>query len=1018
MSRSWTENQSKAIAARGEQVLVSAAAGSGKTAVLTERVKNILCDTENPCSASQLLVVTFTKAAAGEMRERITKALKKEIKANAEKRQYLKNQIALLPAADICTIDSFCAKIVRENFHIAGVSSDFSVLEENEHKVLKNQIIADVLNELYDTEDESFSALKSFFMNERDDKKLEEIIIKLYDFSRAYPSPEKWLSEISEYFNPETDINATAFSEEVYKYCELMLDYYILLLSKMRKLILDDVHEENDFTSLCSANIEKLKALMIFCKEKKWDEFLVFLRDKPIAKYPRSPKGNYYTYTNGIIGDCKKMLEELQGKSLPLSSENKSDCEILYPIVKKLCEAVNMFSKKLDAEKSELNSYSFDDILHKCIDLLVEATSDGSFEKTALADELTEKYKEILIDEYQDTNEAQNMLFEFVSRNKKNFYCVGDVKQSIYRFRLASPELFMNLKNSLPVSEKEITGPSQIILEKNFRSRKGVTECVNYIFSKLMTQKIGDINYDENEYLYCGASYCESEIPETELHILDGVKLKSDELTVKEAEYVAKYIKATVESGVKVKGENDVMRPVKYDDFCILLRSPKKKASAFSEALSSYGIPSVFENNEVNSESKEVMLLISLIKAVNNPLIDIPLVAVMLSPLFGFSADELAEIRLINKKSDIYTCLVEYAKSNKKAEQFLRKLDFYRNIAAAYPIYDFVKLIVDDTAIAEVFISADNGGERYNAIRSILNCAETFTDNGRYGLSAFIRYLDSVVENNALTKKNTSVLGGVKIMSIHKSKGLEFPFVILADCAKQFNMQDSRGSLTVSREVGVGLKIRDDNKFTEFGTLSSFAGEKAIKRGDISEELRILYVALTRAKEHLIFICSISGNPTKERIANTLYVNKDGELPYIHPFEVYKAKNLTEWICSALLYHKDTKPLRSYLGVEATRVFDAGFDLKLVIEDVNDSEASDDENKESTECAPVNYEILEDIKTRAEYVYPYDELSSVLAKINASSVENHISDRSFFASRKPRFIAEELKGAKKGSVVH
>ena len=897
------------------------------------------------------------------------------------------------------------------------MSSDFTVIDDNDHNVLKNESVSEVLNELYENEDASFNSLKAFFMSERDDKQLESVIIKLYEFSRSYPSPEKWLEEVSEYFNPQNDINTSVFAKEVYKYAELMLQYYILVLDEMRDAIIEDVNEENDFTALVAQNIENLKILLFDCLEERWDDFILHLNSVPVVKYPRAPKGSYYSLTNSIMGECKDCIDDILEKTLPTSDENREDCQILYPIVKKLCEAVNMFSKTLGNKKKELNAFSFDDILHKCIDLLVVFDENGEPQKTELAEELTEKYKEILIDEYQDTNEAQNILFETVSKNKKNFYCVGDVKQSIYRFRLASPELFMNLKDNLPLCEGDFNSASQIILEKNFRSRKGVTECVNYIFSKLMTKEVGEIKYDENEYLYCGASYPETTETEVELHVLDALSLKSDELSQRESEYIAKYIKETVEKGVLVKGEGETMRPARYDDFCILLRSPKKRVDTLSKALSDLGISSVFENNEVNVNSKEVSLLVSLIKAVSNPLIDIPLVSVMLSPLFGFSSDELAEIRLINKKCDIYTCLLEYAKTNEKAEYFIRKLDFYRNISSSYPIYDFVKLLIDDTALSEIFLSTDNGEERYRAINSVLKCAENFTSNGRYGLSSFIRYLDSVIDNKALTKSSVADFGGVKIMSIHKSKGLEFPFVILADCAKSFNLSDSYGSLTVSREVGLGLKIRDDEKFTRYGTLSSFAGEKAIKQGDISEELRVLYVALTRAKEHLVFICSTTSKASKTRIARSLYMDDENNIKYLHPFEVYKAKNLTEWICSAMLYHKDAKELREYFGVETTTLIDSNFDLKVKVTDINEVEETEVSVDSEAEC-PVDFDLLETIKDRAEYVYPYDELSTVLAKINASSVENHIASRSFFASKKPKFLENNVTGATKGTVVH
>ncbi len=1017
--RVWTENQKRAIDARGEQILISAAAGSGKTAVLTERVKNILCDEENQCSPSEILVVTFTKAAAAEMRERIGKALKDEIKNHPERKIFLKKQLNLLPTADICTIDSFCSKVVKENFHLASITADFKIIEENEHDVLKSDSVNEVLNELYENEDSSFRSLKEFFTNERNDSELEDIIKKLYEFSTSYPSPEKWLEMVEESFNPENEIESTPFFEATLKYLSMMFEYYHYALEYYLKKTLGEENAESDFSINCAENIKILGELNSACEEKRWDDLVSLIYNKPMVVYPRTKGSKYRSNLRALTTELNKDLNDVREKAIPTSAEFKNDCKILYPIVKKLCEAVNMFSCRLLDKKQEQNTFSFNDILHKCIDLLVEYDGDVPV-KSKLAEELTEKYKEILIDEYQDTNEAQNIIFEIISRDKKNFYCVGDVKQSIYRFRLASPELFMSLKDKLPLFDGAINKPTQIILEQNFRSRKGVTECVNFIFSQIMTKACGDIRYDENEYLYHGAKYPEIKDAQSELHIIDALEMNSEELTNYEANYVAEYIKKTIESGalVKAEGSDDKMRPVRYDDFCILARSPKKTVDTYSRALLELGIPSVFENDEISPNSKEVQLLVALIKAVNNPLIDIPLVAIMLSPLFGFVPDELAEIRNINKKSDIYTCVLEYSKSSKKAEQFLRKLDFYRNIASSYPIYDFVKLLIDDTSITEIFLSTDNGEERSQGIKSVLACAENYSDSGRYGLAGFVRYLDSVLENKALQNKGSSSGGGVKIMSIHKSKGLEFPYVILVGCAKGFNLTDSKGALTVSREVGLGVKIRDDERFTRYGTLSSFSSEKMIKLSDKSEELRILYVALTRAKEHLVLICPINSKTGKERIANGVYLKDDNGRMYLPPFSIYKQQSYSEWLCSALVRHESAKEFREYLGMETTEFLDSDFDLKVVVNAADDVTSTEAQDKAVPSRVPFNLNLLEEIKERAEYVYPYDELSTVLAKINASSVEKHIARREFFASKKPKFADEKTTGAKRGTVVH
>ena len=1015
--REWTKNQQTAIDARGQQVLVSAAAGSGKTAVLTERVKNILSDEADICLPTEILVVTFTKAAAAEMRERIGKALKDEMKNNPSKKLFLKKQLNLLPSADICTMDSFCAKVVRENFNFANISSDFQIIEKSDAETLKKECVAEVLEELYKNEDAAFSLLKTFFTNERSDEQLEKVILKLCFFSEAYPSPEKWLSEVAESFNPLLDINKTVFAEQMYSYFDMMLDYWQQKIKSYLKQLKEEINEENDYTNIADNNIAILDSLIKASKDKNWDDLIIGMRENPIVKYTSPRNANpLYKALNEVMGGCRDELNDLLEKGLPTSVEHKKDCEMLYPVVKKLCEAVNMFSRKLSSRKQELNSYDFYDILHKCIDLLVVFNDDGTVSKTDLAEELTEKYKEILIDEYQDTNEAQNILFEMISRDKRNFYCVGDVKQSIYRFRRATPALFMDLKDSLPVFDGKLNKPTQIILEKNFRSRNDVTQCVNFIFSHIMSKKMGDIRYDENEYLYCGAEYPETGKENIELHLLDSTALSSEESVQREARYIAKYIKNTVESGALVKGE-DGLRPVKYDDFCIIARSLKNVSGVYSEALAELGISSAFEGDEIDPNTKEISLLISLIKAVNNPLLDVPLVSVMLSPIFGFTSDELAEIRLINKKCDFYTCVLKYAEENEKAKYFIRKLDFYRNMAASYPIYDFVKLLVDDTAITEIFVSTNKASERYKAIQSVLKSAENFSAAGRYGLSSYVRYLDSVIANEALSGVGAAVSSGVKIMTIHKSKGLEFPYVILANCGKAFNFLDTKEPLLVSREAGVGLKIRDDKNFTKYNTLSSLANDKALKIGEVSEELRILYVALTRAKENLIFMCSVNAKTSFERISSPLYYYDEGGKRRFNPFSVFKYQSYSEWICSALVFHEKAKELREYLGMTTTEKLDNSFSLKIFIEkDVSSDEK--EEEKAEEQIAEVNYALLEQIKERAEYVYPYDELSTILAKINASSVEKHIANREFFASRKPKFATEKTTGAKRGTVIH
>lgn len=1018
MSRVWTENQKKAIEARGSEILVSAAAGSGKTAVLTERVKNILADTENRTSVSELLVVTFTKAAAGEMKDRISAALKAEISKSKDP-TYIKRQISLLPTADICTIDSFCAKTVREHFHSAGTSPDFKILDENDNTVLMNETAGEVISQLYEKGGSDFETLNTMFLTDRDDSRLSSVIISLYKFSRSYPSPEKWLSELNEWFSPKKSVDETPWTGIIFDYAKLMCDYYIGLFNNAVFYMNEAGGFNSDCISVFEGTADNLSEIYINAKKGDWDGFVKRLYDSPVIPYKFMMKNvdeDVKSYIKYVYSSCKKGIEDLQGKTLPSSAEHSADIENLYPAVSVLVGAVNMFSEILLEKKTALDTFSFDDILHKCINLLVEF-NDESYEKTAVADELSKIYSEILIDEYQDTNEAQNIIFESISRQKSNFYCVGDVKQSIYRFRLASPELFMKMRRELPDYNGDKV-PSQITLEKNFRSRKGITDAVNYTFSKLMSRDVGDISYDKREYLYCGANYeNELQLTETELHLLDVRRLKVSDAAVLEAEHIAEYIKKTVCSGATVR-DGAGCRPVTYNDFCVLMRSTKNRSALYSETFNKLGIPTSFVSDGAIGFSKETELLISVIKTVANPLLDIHLTAFLMSPLCGFTADELSEIRLIDKNADLFLNLAKYAKSNSKAELVLKKLALYRNISVAYPVSDFVKFIIDDTSIGSVYLSTENGEERVSNIAAVKKAAKAFTDSGRRGLSAFIRYLDNMVENGSLKNDTGALLleSSVKIMSIHKSKGLEFPYVIIADCGKKFNLSDSRDILTVSRETGIGLKIRNDEQFTQYNTLSSVATEKAIIKGEISEELRVLYVAMTRAKEHLIFSCPLYFDTVLERVHFSC-ISADSTA--IHPFSVLSASSICEWLLYVFALHPDCGELRELAGVKAGfEEKTSEFNLIFEYEDLRGRESDEEKAPEATEKALPDKAIIDEIIKRTSFKYPYDELSGVLAKRTASSYEAETGKREFFASAKPKLACEKLSGAEKGTAVH
>ncbi len=1018
MSRNWTDNQKKAIDARGMQVLVSAAAGSGKTAVLTERVKNILCDTVNCCSVSQILVVTFTRAAANEMRERIYKALFEASIDDKGNSDYLRKQMTLLPTADICTIDSFCSKIVRENFHLAGVGADFTMLDDKDNALLMNSSVEQVVGELYEDNNEAFRMLSQMFLNERDDSELENVITSIYDYSRSYPSPFLWLDSIVESFLPEKAPNETLWSSIIYNYIELFSDYYIKRLSKCITFIEEDGKFHPDYLARFTKSLENLKLLLNSAKLKNWDEMVNLINEGIVVKpYARNVNADERVkrLTQDIFEEFEKDVKSLEKRTLPSTEAHKEDCERLYPLIKVLCDSVKRLTAVLDEAKKEKNAYNFDDILHKCIDLLVEYDGE-SWSKTPLADALSEKYQEILIDEYQDTNQAQNIIFEALSKNKSNLYVVGDVKQSIYRFRLASPELFMNLKRGLGDYEKGIIKPSQITLEKNFRSRQGVTEAVNFVFEKIMSESVGDVDYNHREFLYAGASYAPKSLADTELLFIDDKGNDTENLSpVTEPEAIAEYIKRVVSSGTTVKGEEGE-RPVSWGDFSILLRSTKTKAPVYAEALKKLNIPvNTSVDGEVH-EYKEIQFLLSLIRVINNPLLDIPLIAVLMSPVFGFTPDDLSQIRLAQKKADLYVCIEKCASSSPKVQHFLNKMKLYRNVAAAHSVSDFVRFVVEDTCVSDIYYAAGIGEQRKANINGFIKLADDFTSSGRTGLSDFVRYMDNAEENQGIKSSGFCAdENSVSIMSIHKSKGLEFPYVIIADCSKQFNKSDSYGSLIVAKETGIGVKIRDDELFTRYHTVSSAATEKAVLFGEMSEELRVLYVAMTRAKEHLVFSCNVSSENLKKkvRLNNIFSFDSQGKL---HPYAVYKAGSMAEWILTCFAKHRDCEIIRDICETQKNDFYnEANFSVDTAYIESIESSIAEAESIEKS--ASVDEALLDEIKNKLSYSYPYI-FSGITAKKTASSMEDNKIKKEYFASKKPEFISSNFTGAQRGTAIH
>lgn len=1024
MATDWTKPQREAINARGMEILVSAAAGSGKTAVLTERVKNILSDENNKCLVSEILVVTFTKAAAAEMRERITDAMLEEAELGNGDSDYLRNQILLLPTADICTMDSFCAKLVRENFSKANVNFDYRILDNSENEKINSEAIDKVIDELYEQNDEDFQKFIEMLVDESSDYSIQNIISRLYDFSTSYPFPDKWLDGLKDSFDETKSPNETQWADSIYKYVDLFVDFYLKNLQRFLNQINYDGNFGDKYVEKFTFAIDKLHQLKDAVDNRAWDTMVSLINDEIYISSTSVKKDADKKLKDTSLNFYKEYVKEsrkLAGYLLPLEAQHKEDCRKLYPIVSKLCYAVKRVDEVLKEMKREINAYSFSDILHKAIDLLVVPKGNGEWERTAICEGLVERYKEILIDEYQDTNEAQDILFEALSRNRTNLYVVGDVKQSIYRFRKASPAIFMNLKHTLSKYDGSVR-PSQITLDTNFRSRSGIDDATNYLFEAIMSEAVGEIDYNDDEKMTFGADYYPAkDTPDSEIICIDCKDLSSAECTEVEAEAIARYIyekvnKQNPKIQVTVKKKQ---RDLEYGDFCILLRGLKNKDDKYLNALRKYNIPCSSSKDVNIGDFKEIRILISLIKVINNPMQDIPLVAVMMSPLFGFTSDELAKIRLRNKKAEIYTCLNECADVDPKVRAFLDKIKLYRNISASYSIGELLQFVVDDTGIKNVYFADKNGRQRHDNIGGFINFANNYTNNIGGTLSSFIKHVDSAVENKSFEGlANLKAADGVKIMSIHKSKGLEFPYVFVAACSKKISDSDGYGTFTLARETGIGMKIRDDANYSKYHTVSSFGNENAIFMGDMSESLRLLYVAMTRAKEKLIFVSTISGKQLSERVNvnNLLGFDKDGKL---HPYAVYRATNMSEWVLSVFSRHKDCSAIRDAFGLKGVDVFPSDFSVDcsclnsedfLNTEELIISETDDD-------MSTPDDDLLNEIKDKLSYSYEYN-FDGVLAKRTASSTEKNAVKREYFARSKPDFMKTKFTGADRGTAIH
>ncbi len=900
-----TEAQSRAVAHRSGAMLISAGAGSGKTRVLVERLLDRIC--RDGLDIDRFLIITYTRAAAAELRSRILSSLAERLREDPTNRQ-LRRQTALVYQAQIGTIHSLCAAILRENAQVCGIRPDFRQMDEAEQKVRKAEVLREVLQKRYREMDEGFRALVDTLGAGRDDSALEEITLSTYDAVQSHPDPEAWLEAQIGAPAPDCDAAETPWGALLLRRARARTEFWLRRMEEGAELFpeiprLEEAYGES-WRETCLSLRGFLEAL-----DRGWDAACRFGDiDFPKAKALRGLDQPLALRLKALRLNCKKRMSKVTGSFDALSAEHMEDIARLKPVCDALFSLVRDFSRAYGEDKQRRAALDFSDLEHLTLRLLTEA--DGS--PRPLARELRSRYEEILVDEYQDCNRVQERIFQALSRDGTNVTMVGDVKQSIYRFRLADPGLFLE-KYAAYADEPEAGEARRVILPENFRSDPGVLAAVNQLFSRIMSRELGELDYGEREALRPGA-----ERPATPgAFELIALETGEAERLAAEAEAVAERISRLLRSGMRVPAGGGE-RPLEAGDIAILLRATRNRDSLFAAALEARGIPAFcVKASDSLRDRREVNWAISILQVVDNPRQDIPLIAALECPVWGFTQDELARIRCHDREGSFYDALLAAAEEGGRCADFLRSLSALRLAAADLSTEQFLRHLYRVTGLPELAEARQSGASAN--LDLLLEQAIRLSGSGSRGVFGFLNRLREAEQREASPLSGAAGGGsGVTITSIHGSKGLEYPVVLLADMGKQFNRSDSRKSLLIHPQLGAGPQITDRERGIRYPGLARLACAARIDNETLSEEMRVLYVAMTRAKQKLIVFCSHSD--TEKYLASL-----EETARALEPQALEDCKSPGDWLLATALHLEEAgdwriRRLRFGEGEEAERL--------------------------------------------------------------------------------------------------
>ncbi|MGY0692828.1 helicase-exonuclease AddAB subunit AddA [Virgibacillus sp. FSP13] len=1071
----WTKEQAEAIYTDGSDVLVAAAAGSGKTAVLVERIIQKLIKQDNPVDIDTLLVVTFTNAAAQEMRNRVGLALEQALAENPTS-NHLKKQLSLLQRASISTLHSFCLDVVKQYAYLLDIDPGFRIANDMEADLLKQEVIADLFEEWYGKEGDEqghFFAVVDRFSSDRSDVDVENLVLDLYTFAVQNPWPEVWLDRLADVYNvPEN------WTEDELPWLGIIkreMKGQLAAMEEEMELALNLTRESDGpyhYADAIDADKENLQNFIAHLES--WNDLQAFMQGSSFVKLSSKKvdcNEEKKAKVKALRDSYKKRWNDMKQSWFTRDlASHIEDMQELAPVIKQLTELVKQFKARFTKQKREKAIVDFSDLEHYCLQLLIdESSSVDQPIPSSVANQFKSKFTELLVDEYQDTNLVQETILTLISDQEGpgNMFMVGDVKQSIYRFRHAEPSLFIEKYKRFATAEDQA---KRIDLASNFRSREQVLSGANYIFRQILDEDVGEIDYDKDaELIYANNMYETQDFPDAdpELLIIDREAPEETEAVVDEDENYQDLEKAQLEARAyaeKIKGwigqkDNQPLqvvdkatqsqRDLQYRDIVILLRS-MTWAPTIADELKKQGIPVYAELSTGYFEAIEVKIMLSLLKIIDNPRQDIPLASVLRSPVVGLNEEELASIRLADKRHTYYDALKKFYKREtgdtaEKVTNFLEQLESFRVASRQGALSELIWQIYRETGFYDFVGGMPGGRQRQANLRALYDRARGYETTSFRGLFRFLRFIERMEERGedlgaarALSEQEDVV----RIMTIHKSKGLEFPVVILGAMDKQFNLQDLKQRYLLHKDLGFASKYIDPIKRITYPTLLFHAFQKEKLRELLAEEMRVLYVALTRAKEKLVMVANVASFEKKQAKWQKIVDHAGWILPAHFRME---SKTYLDWVGPALIRHQKNDVLRteelSDAVLDEIKVDPSSWNVSIVhgSEYANLDEVTTEADVKLRETI-VNWQPLtltddnlaETVDNRLSYQYPFQQAQTARAKQTVTELKRQRELKDEYSSeqlvqtfqapivKRPKFMQQEktISAAERGTAMH